>query len=102
MDEESMETGDAPSQGDSNLPPDARYPFSSPVPPTSCPAVPLPDLVPTFATKELREDTLYVSPHSQQVSLAQYNIQSHHCTQQALRDLKASPEYKKHTMKCHR
>ncbi len=44
----------------------------------------------------------YVSPHCQQTSMAEYNRQSHHYTQQSLRDLKASPEYKQHNMKCKR
>ena len=47
-------------------------------------------------------DTPYVSPHSRQVSLAEYNTQSHHYTAQALRTLKTSQEYKRHTMRCHR
>lgn len=47
-------------------------------------------------------ETPYASLHSQQVSMAEYNQQAHHYTQQALRELKASSEYKKHTMKCHR
>jgi hypothetical protein len=44
----------------------------------------------------------YTSPHSQQISMLEYNQQTHHYTQQALRELKASPDYKKHTMKCKR
>ena len=44
----------------------------------------------------------YVSPHTQQISMAEYNQQAHHFTQQALRDLKTSTEYKQHTMRCHR
>ena len=48
------------------------------------------------------EEARYVSPHSQQISMAEFHRQTHHCTQQALRELKASPQYKQHVMKCHR
>ena len=48
------------------------------------------------------EAARYVSPHSQQISMAEYNMQSHHYTQQALRQLKASQQYKQHSMKCKR
>ena len=45
---------------------------------------------------------VYRSPCSPQISLAQYNAQAGDYTQQALRELKASPEYKKHIQRCHR
>ncbi len=38
----------------------------------------------------------------QQITAAEYREQSVCYTQQALRELKASPEYKKHTQKCQR
>ena len=44
----------------------------------------------------------YTSPHSQQISRAEYNRQAHYYTQEAVRNLEESPEYKKHTMKCNR
>lgn len=46
----------------------------------------------------------YQSPHVQQITAAEYREQSVHVsyTQQALRELKASPEYKKHTQRCQR
>lgn len=45
---------------------------------------------------------VYRSPCSPQISQAQYNAQAGDYTQQALRELKASPEYKKHIQRCHR
>lgn len=54
------------------------------------------------ASGEDLADVRYVSPHLRQISLAEYNSQAGYLTQQALSDLKASPEYKKHVMKCHR
>lgn len=45
---------------------------------------------------------VYRSPCSPQISLAQYNAQAGDYTQQALRELKASPDYKKHVQRCHR
>ena len=56
----------------------------------------------TMTTCEELANSCYLSSISQQVSMAEYNRQSHYVTQQALRDLKASPEYKQHTMRCHR
>ena len=53
-------------------------------------------------TLEEVANTRYTSAISQQISVAEFNMQGHYMTQQALRDLKASPEYKKHAMKCHR
>lgn len=96
MDEESMETEDAPSQGASTVTPDHLVLFLSASPNVPTVSSPPPPMSETPGSKGLGE-SLYVSPHSQQVSMAEYNAQ---CTQQALRDLKASPEYKKHTMKC--
>ena len=61
-------------------------------------ATPPPAVGALGATEEAR----YISPHSQQVSMAEYHKQAQHCTQQALRELKASPQYKQHIMKCHR
>ena len=40
--------------------------------------------------------------HAVKISMAEYNMQAQDYTQQALRELKASPEYKKHSLKCHR
>ncbi len=45
---------------------------------------------------------VYRSPCSPQISLAQYNAQAGDYTQQALRELKDSPDYKKHVQTCHR
>lgn len=53
-------------------------------------------------TLEEVANTRYTSAISQQISVAEFNIQTHYVTQQALRDLKASPEYQKYTMRCHR
>lgn len=53
-------------------------------------------------TNQTTDDTQYTSIHTHQISMAEFNQQSHQYTQEAVRNLKASPEYKKHTMKCHR
>lgn len=45
---------------------------------------------------------LYKSPCSPQISLSEYNAQAGDYTQQALRELRASPEYKRHIQRCHR
>ena len=45
---------------------------------------------------------VYHSPCSPQISLSEYNAQAGDYTQEALRELKASPEYKRHLQKCHR
>jgi hypothetical protein len=52
--------------------------------------------------QEAEDVGVYRSPCSPQISLAQYNAQAGDYTQQALRELKASPEYKKHIQTCHR
>ena len=52
--------------------------------------------------QEVEAVGIYRSPCSPQISLAQYNAQAGDYTQQALRELKASPEYKKHIQTCHR
>ena len=52
--------------------------------------------------QEVEAVGVYRSPCSPQISLAQYNAQAGDYTQQALRELKASPEYKKHIQTCHR
>ena len=44
----------------------------------------------------------YRSPCSPQISLAEYNAQAGDYTQQALRELKTSPDYKRHIQRCHR
>ena len=44
----------------------------------------------------------YHSPHLEQVSMALYHQQSDEYTQEAVHQLKASPEYKKHTQRCGR
>lgn len=111
MDDESMDTDDvvAPFQEANNLsqPDSISYPSSFPgcagasaalvASPVSPPAA-----SPVTKTTEELANMKYISPHAQQVSMAQYNQQAHYYTQQALRDLKTSTEYKKHTMKCHR
>ena len=60
------------------------------------PHTPRPEMCEEIANRK------YLSPISHQISMAEYNRQAHYLTQQALRDLKTSPEYKKHIMKCHR
>lgn len=45
---------------------------------------------------------LYRSPHLQQVSSSEYMEQAASYTQQALKELKASPDFKKHMQRCHR
>lgn len=111
MDDESMDTDDvvAPFQEANSLsqPDSISYPSSFPgcagasaalvASPVSPPAA-----SPVTKTTEELANMKYISPHAQQVSMAQYNQQAHYYTQQALRDLKTSTEYKKHTMKCHR
>ena len=42
----------------------------------------------------------YHSPHGQQISMAEYKKQSGSYTQQAVKDLKASPEFKMYTQRC--
>ena len=42
----------------------------------------------------------YHSPHQQQISMSTYHQQAGHYTQEAVRQLKASPEYKKYTQRC--
>lgn len=44
----------------------------------------------------------YTSPYARQISKVEYNRQADLYTQEALRLLKASPEYKKFSMKCQR
>lgn len=56
----------------------------------------------TCRSETTEEGMPYVSPHSQQISLAQYNREAQSYTQAALRQLKASEEYKQHTQRCHR
>lgn len=105
MDEEdAMDTGEMESQSDeavaTNLSfqsSDNTFQFSS-----QAGAVQPLDHTPRSGTHEEIANMKYVSPISQQISMAEYNRQGQHLTQQALRDLKTSPEYKKHTMKCHR
>ena len=48
------------------------------------------------------EDVPYSSPHLQQVTLAEYKQQARELTPQAVKQLKASPEYKRYTQKCSR
>lgn len=42
----------------------------------------------------------YHSPHQQQISMSTYHQQADYYTQEAVRQLKSSPEYKKHTQRC--
>ena len=44
----------------------------------------------------------YYSPHVLQVSMAEYNHQITETTQEAVKSLKSSPEFKMHVQKCHR
>ena len=44
----------------------------------------------------------YHPSHAHQISPSQYAEESVSYTQHAVRELKASPEFKKHTQKCHR
>ena len=44
----------------------------------------------------------YYSPHVQHVSAAEFVEQSASYTQQAVRELKASPDFKKYMWRCHR
>ncbi len=44
----------------------------------------------------------YHLPHVFQISSSQYAEEAVSYTQQAVRELKASPEFKKYTQKCHR
>lgn len=48
------------------------------------------------------DDILYQSPHLQQVTMAEYEQQARELTSQAVQELKASPEYKRHTQQCSR
>lgn len=57
---------------------------------------------PTQPQSEAAAVGVYRSPCSPQISLAQYNAQAGDYTQQALRELKASPDYKKHIQRCRR
>ena len=70
-----------------------------PLDPSSCSSSPAPGQLPG---QEVKAVGVYRSPCSPQISLAQYNAQAGDYTQQALRELKASPEYKKHIQMCHR
>lgn len=44
----------------------------------------------------------YHSPHVQHISAAEFTEQSASYTQAAVRELKASPEFKKYMWRCHR
>ena len=65
-------------------------------------ALPLHGGSPVAQQQEAEDVGLYQSPCSPQISLAEYNCQGGDYTQQALRELKASPEYKRHIQRCHR
>lgn len=57
---------------------------------------------PVAQQHEVEDVGVYQSPCSPQISLAEYNCQASDYTQQVLRELKASPEYKRHIQRCHR
>lgn len=56
----------------------------------------------TTSRGEQEEIKLYHSPHLIQVPMSEYRHQATEGTQQAVRQLKFSPEFKMHTQQCHR
>ena len=99
MDEEAMECMDT------------SHP-STPHPPTphehtSPPHSPTPPMHTTIRVGDDGEPVLLSytplhSPFCHQISMAEYREQATSYTQQALQELQASPEYKKHVQRCHR
>lgn len=65
-------------------------------------SLPLSGGSPVAQHNEAEDVGLYHSLCSPQISLAEYNSQAGDYTQQVLRELKASPEYKRHIQRCQR
>ena len=57
---------------------------------------------PSVHATAAQEDGVYRSPYLVQVTEAEYCMQAGSFTQQALRELKASQEYRQFTRRCHR